>query len=419
MRFPVKIFYLTSEFLWPPHHGGRVRSLAQLRLLASLPEVERVTMLGTSEDEVTTEDADALAAELPGVRVLPAIAHPIHLREHPLSLAGVAARRFLLGTPYLAAKWESAELRRVLSAQLAGVAYDVVYLDHVGMAGYLGQVRRERPSARVVIDAHNVESDFFLQLAERRRGAVRWLALREWELTRRFEARVLKAADAVVAISEPDAVALSGLCEGRTPVIAVPQVVRFTPRQRRGTGLQLCYVGNLTWHPNVRGLSWFCGEVWPLVRAALPEATLVIAGSGLPSDEEGRPQAPQAWQVEGVTTVGFLPELEPLYAASVGAVAPILDGSGVRIKLLESLRAGMPVVTTGAGAAGLPLQSGREVLIEDSAAGFAAAVVRLLREPGLQEGLREAGYRYLRAHHALEVAQDAMRRALGLGATAS
>lgn len=413
----MKIFYLTSEYLWPPHHGGRVRSLAQLRLLASLPEVERVTMLGLSEVEVTTEDADALAAELPGVRVLPAIAHPIHLREHPLSLAGVAARRFLRGTPYLSAKWENAEVRRVLSAQLETEAYDVVYVDHVGMAGYVAQVRRERPSARVVIDAHNVESDFFLQLSERRRGVVQWLALREWELTRRFEARVLKEADTVVAISEPDAVALSGLCEGRTPVIPVPQVVRFTPRQGRpeGAGQQLCYVGNLTWHPNVRGLDWFCGEVWPQVRAALPGATLVIAGSGLPLDDRGRLQVPAAWQVEGVTTVGFLADLEPLYAASVGAVAPILDGSGVRIKLLESLRAGMPVVTTSAGAAGLPLQNGREALIEDSAAGFAAAVVRLLREPELQEALREAGYRYLRAHHALEVAQEAMRRALGLG----
>jgi glycosyltransferase involved in cell wall biosynthesis len=118
--------------------------------------------------------------------------------------------------------------------------------------------------------------------------------------------------------------------------------------------------------------------------------------------------------VPGVETVGFLEDLEPLYARSLGMLAPITGGSGVRMKLLEGFRAGMPVVTTPDGAFGLPLQDGREALIAADPKGFADRVARLANEEALRDQLREAGYRYLEAHHSLAVAQGTMRRALGL-----
>lgn len=199
---------------------------------------------------------------------------------------------------------------------------------------------------------------------------------------RAFEAQTLAAVDAVVAISQVDAQALAALVtartgQQRTPVV-VPQVVQSTePKRKPQPEHNLCYVGNLTWHPNTLGLSWFCQTVWPLVRRALPSVKLTIAGSGLGKDGSGRLQVPSDWQVPGIEVVGYVEDLETLYTQSLGMVAPILGGSGVRIKLLEALRAGMPVVTTRAGAAGLPLHDGAEVLIEDEPEAFARAVIRL------------------------------------------
>jgi glycosyltransferase involved in cell wall biosynthesis len=72
---------------------------------------------------------------------------------------------------------------------------------------------------------------------------------------------------------------------------------------------------------------------------------------------------PDPWNGPGIETVGFLEDLEPVYARSRGMLAPIIGGSGVRVKLLESLRAGIPVVTTSDGALGLPLEDGKEALI--------------------------------------------------------
>ena len=433
----MRIFYLTTEFLWPPHHGGRVRSLMQLSLLASLPEVTQLTVMGLCETPVSAQEIEKLRAQLLGgggeaiaaraslqLELLPPIFHPIHLRKAPLALLQVAARRAYTGQPYLAAKWESAPAREALTQALrsptvGAAGYDLIYIDHLGMAQYLPLIRSLCPGARVVLEEHNVESDFFAQFAQRAPLPLRFLARQEYKVAARFEAQTLAAVDAVVAISQVDAQALAALVtahtgQQRTPVV-VPQVVQSTePKRKPQPEHNLCYVGNLTWHPNTLGLSWFCQKVWPLVRRALPSVKLTIAGSGLGKDGSGRLQVPSDWQVPGIEVVGYVEDLETLYTQSLGMVAPILGGSGVRIKLLEALRAGMPVVTTRAGAAGLPLHDGAEVLIEDEPEAFARAVIRLCLDAGLQEQLRNAGYQYLRQGHSLKAAAVAMRQALGL-----
>jgi glycosyltransferase involved in cell wall biosynthesis len=129
---------------------------------------------------------------------------------------------------------------------------------------------------------------------------------------------------------------------------------------------------------------------------------------------DGRVVVPAAWQAPGVTTLGFVDELETLYTRVVAMIAPVVGGSGVRMKLLEAMSAGMPTVTTTDGAAGLGIASGREMLVADSEAGFADSVVRVLQDRGLRGELRAAGYDYLAARHSLAVSRAAIERAFGI-----
>ncbi|HRI50305.1 MAG TPA: glycosyltransferase, partial [Pseudomonadota bacterium] len=350
----MRVLYLTTEFLWPAHQGGRVRSLAQLRLLAAQPEVSQLTVLSFAEVAVSPAELAALRAAVrqsappapPAsagvspraglkVEVLPPIHHPIHLKQAPAELLRVAALRARTGVPYLATKWRSAELERVLLRELEDGGYDLVYLDHLGMALYLQLVRRACPAARLVLDEHNVESDFFAQFAARAPLALRPLARFEHAAAARFEAETLAAVDAVVAISQLDAEALTALTLRHTGKLVrpqvVPQVVQSTePRRPPPAEPRLGYVGNLTWHPNALGLSWFCSAVWPRLQRELPAARLSIAGSGLALDGQGRPLAPKAWRRPGIEVLGYVAELEELYPRCLGVIAPILGGSGVR-----------------------------------------------------------------------------------------
>ena len=408
----MRVFYLTTELPFPPTGGGRVRSLAELRLIASLPEVMSVRVLALHEGDVAPADARALEAAVPKVSVAPLVFHPIHVFRHPRAVPRLLYVRLAKQVPYLAAKWDGAALRRALVSELRADRYDVVYLDHLGMALYLKVVRQVAPQARIVLEQHNVESDFFGQFAREKRGLVKPIAYVEWLQARAFEANSLRKVDAVVAISSPDATTFERLSGVRAHV--VPQAVTYEPRSPSPAHPpEVGYVGSLGWRPNAQGLDWVCREVWPLVRARVPGLTLSIVGSGLP-DGPGGPIVPAAWQVDGVKTLGFVRDLAPHEARWSAMVAPVFGGSGVRIKLLESFRAGVPVVTTPDGAAGLDLVDGRELLIARDAAAFADRLVELATSPPLQDRLRQAAYAYLERAHAPRVAEAKMRAALGL-----
>jgi len=409
----MRVLHLTTEFPWPATSGGSVRTVSQLRILASLPEVESVTVVSVAEHPVAEAERRDFAAAIDKLRVLPPVFHPVHLFDFKRAVPRVVLLRALRGVPYLAGKWDSPALRKVLRRELASSPVDVVYIDHLGMARYLPDVKKARPSARTVLDQHNVESDFFKQFAERKTGPKKLVAKAEHRASERFEKRALRDVDAVVAISSEDAKHFDSLAGIHAHV--VPMVLPFERRERpRPAKNHFCYVGNLRWHPNVAGLDWFCKEVWPKIRARVPDATFEIAGVGLKPDASGRLPVPEAWSVPGVTTVGFLEDLEPLYARSLAMLAPVFGGSGVRVKMLEGFRAGMPVVTTPDGAFGLPLEDGVQALVAGDPEGFAERVDRLVKDEALRQRVREGGYSYLEEHHSLRVAQDVMRRVLGV-----
>lgn len=408
----MRIVHLTTEFPWPATSGGRVRTLAQLRLLASLPEIDRITVVSVSEHTVTPAECDALADAIPRLTVLPPVLHPVHLWRSPSHIPRVLALR-LCHVPYLAAKWDSAALRRTLCEALRASSADIVYVDHLGMARYLPDIRAVRPRSRVVLEQHNVESEFFRQFAESRFGLRKQVARAEWRAAARFEEEALTSVDAVIAISRADADYFDRVA--RVPAHVVPVVADVERRIRPHPGRpHFCYVGSLRWRPNVAGLDWLCQSAWPHIRARISDATLEIAGVGLARDARGRLQIPGAWNVPGVETVGFAANLEPMYDRSLGMLAPVFGGSGVRIKILAGLGAGLPIVTTPDGAAGLSLSDGKEVLIASDPKDFAERVERLVHDGHLRARLRDEGYTYLETRHSPRVAQRALRSALGL-----
>jgi glycosyltransferase involved in cell wall biosynthesis len=414
----MRLLFSAPDFAWPPVRGGHVRVLSQLRVLASLPEVEQIRVFWLREDPLAWKECEGLERAIPKTSVAKPVFHPIHLRRHPRYVPRVAWLRLGHGVPYVAGKWESASVRRALAAELRAGRFDAVWLGALGTSRYLPEIRRLAPRARVILDGHNVESDIWRDFVDRQRGVRRVLAAAEWEATRRYERDVLRSVDAVGAISDEDARGYGDLAGVQAH--HVPQVVSFVRRPPAASpGPRVCFVGTLSWHPNVLGLEWFCTEVWPLVRGGLAGATFEIAGSGLPTDARGVAIAPPAWRTHGVTTLGFVPDLSTLYEGSAVTVAPILGGSGVRMKLLEAFQNGVPVITTPEGARGLSLENGREAFIESDPARFAARVIEVATSGPLQRRLREAGYDYLERHHGLARAQRVVRVLLGLTEDAS
>jgi glycosyltransferase involved in cell wall biosynthesis len=155
----------------------------------------------------------------------------------------------------------------------------------------------------------------------------------------------------------------------------------------------LIYSGALTYYANFEAVEFFLRDIFPLIRAQRPGATLRITGklAGVPT--EHLPQDP------AVTFTGYLDDIRPSIARSMVNIVPLRAGGGTRLKILESLALGTPVVATPKGAEGLDLVPGRDLLIAEKPADFAQAVVSLLAHPELRETLRRNGRKAVEARY--------------------
>jgi glycosyltransferase involved in cell wall biosynthesis len=340
--------------------------------------------------------------------------HPVHLFRYPRYVPHVVWLRAVHGVPYIVGKWDSSAVRDALRRELVARDFDVVWLDGLGIAHYLPLVRSVQPKARVVLRQFNVESDRFAQVALQQRGPKRLLAETEWRAARRYERDTLRAVDAVGVVSADDVITCRRLAG--VEALNVPHLVSFVRRAPTADpGPRFCWVGNLTWDSNVRGLDWFCARVWPRIRDRLPEAAFEIVGSGLRTNPDGTAIAPPSWRGPGISTLGFVDDLAAVYERSAAMVAPILGGTGIRIKLLEAFRHGVPVVTTPDGAAGLAIEAGREAFVEADAGVFAERAIELATSASIRLRLREAGYAFLDRHNQLTEAQAVVGALVGSG----
>jgi glycosyltransferase involved in cell wall biosynthesis len=150
---------------------------------------------------------------------------------------------------------------------------------------------------------------------------------------------------------------------------------------------QLIFSGPFRYYANYEAMQWFVREVFPKVLEQAPDARLLITG-----DHAGLPLPP----VHNVTLTGFVPDIKSLMVSSWVSIAPLRSGGGTRLKILESLAVGTPVVCTTKGAEGLDATPGEHLLIGDSTEEFANHVIRVLKDKDLREQLSVNGNRFVK-----------------------
>jgi glycosyltransferase involved in cell wall biosynthesis len=383
----VRLLFITQRWPCPPRGGGLIKTWALVRFLEEHLQVEVVS-------------ADSIGdAGSPGVFPRP--------RGPGTLLASYAA-----GLPLsIYRNWSPALARAVLQRLDRGV--DAVLADHIYMAQY---VPDDFPG-RKLLHLHNVES-----LLWRREAALERSPLRRWAIAlearrlRRYEEAQARRFDRVFAVSEEERRELlaSGLPEGRTGVLAnvpAPDLLERPPlRYEEGSPMAL-YLGTLSWRPNERGLRAFLPQGLPALRRRVPQATLTVAGGGAP-----RWLAALARSLQGLHLRGPVDdaEAESLYRAARAFVEPVLGGAGTKVKVLNALARGLPVVATPDGARGLEVVPGRHLLLAEGPEELAEAAASLLGSPSRWQDLSEAGRELVRRLYVPEVAFRPLLEELGL-----
>ena len=271
----------------------------------------------------------------------------------------------------------------------------LVILCRTTIAGrYVDMVRRLAPQARIAfntIDLHFLRERRAAELTGDR------VALAAAETLRQSELATMKAVDATIVLSRHEQELLTRELPGAA--IHVLPMVRDLPATLEVPGFEArrdcLFVGTYQHPPNEDAVIFFVTEVWPLVRARLPDTRFFIVGSSLTPKVE-------ALAGNGVEVLGFVADLDALLARCRLTVAPVRFGAGLKGKLISSLQAGVPSVASSIAAEGFGLADGVETLIADTPAEIADAVIRLHEDRGLWELVSQAGFDFMRRECTME-----------------
>jgi len=350
-------------------------------------------------------------AALDGIAALCAAVEPIPLPRGQTLWNGV--RAIPTRIPFQAAYGISPAMVNRIRQLFASAAFDVAHVEHLRAA----EIGRQIQQIPVVFDSVDSISLLFDRLRTSaptlKSRAMAWLDLSR---TRHYEAKLLKFFARVVVTSPHDRdalVSLSPISTAETRISVVANGVDldyFSPRDVPRAPATIVFTGKMSYHANIAAGLDLATKIMPLVWQQVPAAQLVIAG------KDPSPQLLALGNDARITITGTVPDLRPYLAEATVAVSPIRYGVGIQNKVLEAMAMGTAVVSTKQAVSALAVQPGTDILVGDSHAEIAAAIVSLLENPRLRTEVGAAGRAFVERHHSWEAAaktlEDVYREAI-------
>jgi glycosyltransferase involved in cell wall biosynthesis len=308
----------------------------------------------------------------------------------PCPAPGPRLRAWFSSEPSDVQRYQIADMVHYIDKMIAQFSPEVVIVDDPALTPYVVSL----PDRVRILAYDSVKTLWFERSQALETGP--WRAL--W-VFRRLKAalhhrRIAGYYDLCIVTSEQDRAALLATSPAWKRVEIVPNGLNLADYPMGLAPLQpdtLVFPGALTYPPNLDAARYLVHDILPCIRAEAPNVRLFITGQ-IPTDGSA-PEGP------GVVYTGYVPDVRPIVAGSWACVVPLRAGAGTRIKILEALALGTPVVSTALGAEGLAVTAGVDILMAEDAAGFAAQTVKLLRSPKLRERLTTAGRRLIEQQH--------------------
>ncbi len=380
----MQILYLSQVLPFPLDAGPKMRSYFVLKYLAQRHEVTLVTF-------VRPTDKPAYIAEMEKIC---AAVHTIPMPRAAWRDGLFLLKSLLTAQPFLIVRDGVSAMVNLLRELTSSQKFDVIHADQLWMAQYALRAKQFAPDARLVLDQHNAVYLIPRRMATGETNIAKKLILaRESRVMARYEPRICARFDHVVWVTAEDLQAVRRISAAPMsaatviPICADPEAV--SPVVRKKGVRRVTFLGGLHWLPNAQGILWFARNVFPAIRARVPDAVLTVIVKN----------PPPGLASDGVEVTGYVSDLSPYLAETEAFVVPLHAGGGMRVKILDAWAWGLPIVSTTIGAEGINIADGENMLIADTAADFAEAVVRVLESPALGQKFAERGRRAVMEHY--------------------
>ncbi|HEX6794064.1 MAG TPA: TIGR03087 family PEP-CTERM/XrtA system glycosyltransferase [Casimicrobiaceae bacterium] len=387
----MKILYVCHRLPFPPRRGGKIRPFNMIRHLHATHEVSVASLARSSQEQ---EEGQGLAAHCSRFEIA---------RVHDPVQVGRMISRLGSREPSSFGFFHSRDLARRIDRLVRETGFDLIFVHCSSVAPYVAHV----DGIPKILDFGDMDSQkwreyarnkpFPISLGYRLEGAK--LAAEERRLARRFDlCTATTRAEWQTLESYGTGVATDWFPNGVDTDYFAPSSSDYDPDA-------LCFVGRMDYFPNQACMIEFCRDVWPLIRARRPEATLDVVGA------DPSPAIRNLASIAGVRVTGSVPDVRPFLARSAAMVAPLRIARGTQNKILEAMAAGTPVVTSSVAAGGVDALPGEHFVVADRAQDIAAATLELMSNPARRAELAQSARARVLAHHSWT---SSMRRLDGI-----
>ena len=376
------LLWLGHNLAYPPKGGALQRNYNLLRQAAKKYEVHVLAFdqPATRPSNIQPEDCvKALSAFCAKVDWLPFPNDGVKGYRYWLALRGLVSR-----DPFEVNWLRSTEMTQKLKKALKQAAFDVVHFDTLGLAQYRSLIK----TGGTVLNHHDVQSALMVRRAEKE---TKFLLKRYWyreaDTLLRWEQSRCPQFDENLVCSEDEGSLLAG-SNAKIKTRSVPNGVDmeyFTPRPDPG-GTTLLFCGSLDMHPNREAMRYFFDAIWPKLTLRQNNIEIYVVG-----------RMPPEWlkqigaKDKRVHVTGFVEDVRPYFSKATVFVCPIGDGGGTRLKILDSLAMGVPVISTSFASSGLCLKDRENILLADTPKAFTVCVEEALSNVSLRKSLSAAG----------------------------
>lgn len=369
----MRILALTSWWPEPADNGIKLRILHLLRALARQHDIHLVALTYGSADTTQRREIDQLCASAMALSV-PHV-HP-RFRDVIASLWHTQPASVRL-------RW-SPQASTVVRERAAMLKPDVVLAIELATAIYAVGI----PGVVRLLDDPELTGFAAWRQAPSPQGRLRaWLT---WQKQRSYVRHLLRSFDACSVVSQEELDCVRRLAQARTSLALIPNgadVSSVTGQEGVPQPDTLIYPGSLTYSANLDAMHYFLRDIFPQIRRKRPGVRLRITGKVEPDQIAALPS------LDGVDVLGLVPDIRTEVTRAWCEVVPLREGSGTRLKVLEALALGTPVVSTPKGVEGLDLEHNVHVLIAQTADAFADATLNLLERPDMRMRLAAEGRR--------------------------